>query len=222
MTADLDRLESILAQQPQRPPLDRWQPALCGDIDIVIDRQGCWFHQGQPIKRQSLVNLFASILRREQDGDYYLVTPVEKWRIRVEDAALIVVDMDVVQAVMTTPIGSAAHEAREQGHGAAEPGAVMYAAARGRSHPDLLTQNIVFTTNVEQKFLLDANHPLRVNSSAPDGEPRPYLRVDHGVDALLNRAVFYRLVDLALSQASPAPDESALVVWSAGVPHQLT
>jgi hypothetical protein len=70
-------------------PLDEWNPSLCGDIDIRIARNGEWFHKGQKIRRMALVRLFASILRREDDGEYYLVTPVEKLRIRVEDTPLL-------------------------------------------------------------------------------------------------------------------------------------
>jgi hypothetical protein len=74
------------------PPLHLWHPPLSGDIDIVIRADGSWLHEGGEIKRQPLVNLFASILRREEDGDYYLVTPVEKWRIQVEFLPLVIID----------------------------------------------------------------------------------------------------------------------------------
>lgn len=67
------------------PPVEKWNPPLLGDIDIRITRQGTWFHEGGEIKRQPLVKLFSSILKREND-DYFLVTPEEKWRIEVEDA----------------------------------------------------------------------------------------------------------------------------------------
>ncbi|MFT5484960.1 MAG: hypothetical protein ACI9GW_003630 [Halieaceae bacterium] len=92
-------LDSVLngldAEDSRTPPLDKWHPELSGDIDIRIDASGVWFHLGGEIKRQALVNLFASILRREDDGEYYLVTPVEKWRIRVERLPLVIVGMDV-------------------------------------------------------------------------------------------------------------------------------
>lgn len=77
------------------PPLDLWHPALSGDIPIHIDAQGDWYHEGVKIERQSLVRLFASILRREEDGEYYLVTPSEKWRITVTLHPLIITDIDV-------------------------------------------------------------------------------------------------------------------------------
>jgi hypothetical protein len=95
MTKDLERLQQLASAQPGRPPVEQWHPALSGDIDIRIDRDGCWHHEGEPIRRPALVNLFASILRREADGDHYLVTPVEKWRIQVEDAPLIAVDAEL-------------------------------------------------------------------------------------------------------------------------------
>jgi hypothetical protein len=67
---------------------------LSGDIAIRIDREGAWFHEGGEIKRDSLVRLFASILRREEDGEYYLITPHEKWRIEVVRHPLVITDFD--------------------------------------------------------------------------------------------------------------------------------
>lgn len=78
-----------------RPPLDDWQPPFCGDIDICIRQDGRWFHEGAAIGREQLVRLFASILRYEAGLGYVLVTPVEKWRIQVEDAPLIATAMAV-------------------------------------------------------------------------------------------------------------------------------
>ena len=97
-SGELDRLARLAGEQAgkrnfDRPPLHLWHPELSGDIPIRIDSQGNWFHDGGLIRRESLVRLFASILRREDDGEYYLVTPVEKWRITVELQALLVVDV---------------------------------------------------------------------------------------------------------------------------------
>ena len=86
-------MQSAAGTSPQ-PPLHLWAPELSGDIDIVIRKDGSWIHEGGLIKRASLVALFASILRREDDGEYYLVTPVEKWRLTVECLPLIVDDFD--------------------------------------------------------------------------------------------------------------------------------
>ena len=66
------------------PPVHLWNPAHCGDIDIVIRRDGVWLHENSPIGRPELVRLFSTVLRKDADG-YCLVTPVEKLTIRVED-----------------------------------------------------------------------------------------------------------------------------------------
>src|SRR5271154_2406254 len=74
------------ASRGQRPPSKRPPAVDHGDLDMRIARDGTWFYRGTPIVRQPLVKLFASVLRREDDGSYWLVTPVERGRIVVEDA----------------------------------------------------------------------------------------------------------------------------------------
>lgn len=76
------------------PPVHLWNPPFCGDMDMVIKRDGSWIHEGGKINRPELVKLFASILRKD-GSDYFLVTPVEKVGIRVEDVPFIAVDLDV-------------------------------------------------------------------------------------------------------------------------------
>jgi hypothetical protein len=66
----------------------------CGDLDMRIARDGTWFYHGSPIGRKPLVKLFASVLRREHDGTYWLVTPVERGRIVVDDAPFLGVELD--------------------------------------------------------------------------------------------------------------------------------
>jgi hypothetical protein len=75
------------------PPVDQWNPDYCGDLDIRIARDGTWYYLGTPIGRMPLVKLFASILKLE-DGKYFLVTPVEKVGIKVDDVPLLAVDFD--------------------------------------------------------------------------------------------------------------------------------
>lgn len=77
------------------PPVERWDPPFCGDLDMVIKRDGTWFYMGTPIGRMPLVRLFSSVLRKDDDGRTYLVTPVEKIGITVEDAHFIAVEMDI-------------------------------------------------------------------------------------------------------------------------------
>ena len=76
------------------PPVHLWNPPFCGDLDMRIARDGNWFYLGTPIGRKSLVKLFASIIRKDGD-DYFLVTPVEKAGIRVDDAPFVAVDFEV-------------------------------------------------------------------------------------------------------------------------------
>jgi len=66
---------------------------VCGDIDMRIDRNGTWYHQGSPIGRKELVRLFAGVLRRDDGGDYWLITPAEMARIEVEDAPFLAVEL---------------------------------------------------------------------------------------------------------------------------------
>jgi hypothetical protein len=74
------------------PPVERWNPPFCGDIDMVIRADGSWFYMGTPIGRPALVRLFSTVLRKDPDR-YVLVTPVERVGIRVEDAPFIAVEM---------------------------------------------------------------------------------------------------------------------------------
>lgn len=106
----LASLQRELAAGRKLPPVEKWSPAHCGEIDIRIARDGTWFHQGAPVARRELVRLFSTILRREAE-DYYLVTPAEKMRIQVEDAPFLAVLLDVrglnrdQRLVFTTNVG---------------------------------------------------------------------------------------------------------------------
>lgn len=151
----LDGVIAAAKQAPGRglPPVHLWNPAHCGEIDIVIKRDGTWFHEGTPIGREALVRLFSTVLRKDADG-VYLVTPVEKMKITVEDAPFIAVRVD-----------------RE---GAA----------------------LKFITNVGDEVEAGPENAIRVEAGE-DGEPRPYLHVRRGLEALIARPVFYELVEMA-------------------------
>lgn len=75
------------------PPVERWNPPFCGDIDMRIAADGRWYYMGSPIGREALVRLFASVLRRDEDGRHYLVTPVERVGITVDDAPFLAVEL---------------------------------------------------------------------------------------------------------------------------------
>ncbi|WP_066777871.1 DUF1285 domain-containing protein [Sphingomonas sp. CCH5-D11] len=87
--ADIARL----AEADRLPPVEQWNPDHCGHSDMRIARDGTWYHQGSPIGRIAMVRAFSRILRREPDGGFVLVTPVEKLDIDVEDAPFVAVEL---------------------------------------------------------------------------------------------------------------------------------
>jgi uncharacterized protein len=92
-TKALESLASALGKG-KHPPVEKWNPPFCGDLDMRIATDGTWFYLGTPIGRPALVRLFASVIKHE-DGRYFLVTPVEKVGIRVEDAPFLAVEMEI-------------------------------------------------------------------------------------------------------------------------------
>ena len=94
-----DTPDNLLSQIPRTekglPPVHLWNPDFCGDIDMRIARDGTWYYLGTPIGRKPMVRLFSTIIRRE-GNDYFLVTPVEKVGIQVEDAPFVAVVMQVL------------------------------------------------------------------------------------------------------------------------------
>jgi len=165
---------SIETQGPA--PVHLWDPPFCGDMDLVIRRDGTWVHEGKPIRRKAMRKLFASILKKEEDGEFYLVTPVEKVRIQVEDCPFIVTDMEV------------------QGADA--------------------EQLISMTTDTDETFRIDGDHPIRVEGGEDGAEPHPVVHVRNGLYALISRNVFYRLVDMA--EQSETPEGTLISVRSSG------
>lgn len=95
--------QSLLNSLPQRGELQRrepapvhlWNPPLSGEMDMRIARDGTWYHEGEPIRRLALAQLFSTILRLDEDARYYLVTPVERWAIQVDDAPFVAVRLSV-------------------------------------------------------------------------------------------------------------------------------
>lgn len=167
----LAEIAALLASH-KTPPVHMWHPTHCGDSFMRIAADGTWFHEGSPIGRKELVRLFSTILRREADGSFVLVTPVEKLDIVVDDAPFIAV------------------EVLSEGEGA------------GRT--------LVFRLNTDDHVRAGPEHILRIET-AVDGTPRPYLHVRAGLEALVNRAVFYQLADLALAEGATPPG-----LWSDG------
>lgn len=174
-SAGLAGLAAALADQAgdRLPPVDLWNPPYCGDIGMRIARDGVWFYQGSPIGRKAMVKLFSRVLRRDEDGRHYLVTPVEKVDVTVDDAPFLAVEMEVV------------------GSGSG--------------------QTLIFRTNVDDVVRCGPEHSLRFVEELGTGGLKPYIRVRGRLDALVTRALYYDLVELALE----ADGRSGL--WSDGV-----
>ena len=161
MTADSDisvisAVEAAAAEARKAgrglPPVHLWNPDYCGEMDLTIQADGTWVHEGRPIARPEMVRLFASVLKREGER-FFLVTPVEKLGITVEDAPFLAIDADIAAEAIT------------------------------------------FTTNTGDTVRAGPDHAIRVDDR--DGAPRPYVHVRRGLDALIDRKTFYRLVEAA-------------------------
>jgi len=153
------------------PPVHLWNPEFCGDLDMRIARDGTWFYLGTPIGRKELVRLFSTILRKD-GGAYFLVTPVEKVGITVDDAPFVAVDFEVSD----------------------DDGA----------------QTLTFQTNVGDFTAAGPDNMIRVVRDDKTGEPAPYVHVRAGLEALIDRKSFYRLVDIG------AHHDDWFGVWSGG------
>lgn len=175
-------LEALLAAQDPdgMPPVETWNPPDRGDIGLAIAGDGTWSYQGSPITRPALVRLFARVLRRDADGRFFLVTPVEKVAVAVADAPFCAVELQV------------------DGKGS--------------------DQRLVFRTNVDDIVACGPEHPLRFAAQAGSGGLKPYVVVRGRLEALVTRAVYYDLVELAL-QPGVRPngiDADQPGLWSGG------
>ncbi len=175
-----DGLEGVVAavgRAPGRglPPVHLWNPAHCGEIDIVIKKSGLWFHEGTPIGREALVRLFSTVLRKDPEG-FVLVTPVEKLAITVEDVPFIAMRVDRVGEALR------------------------------------------FATNVGDVVEAGPRNAIRVSLDPVTGEPRPYVHVRAGLEALIARPVFYELAAMAEDRdlaGGPTPCVSSNGAWFA-------
>ena len=137
------------------PPLDQWHPKHCGAMDLKVKANGEWWHEGQLIKRQSMIDLFSTVLWKE-DGKFYLKTPVEQIEIEVEDEPLFVNQVDQVEINQQT--------------------------------------FLQLTTTMQDVVIVDQEHPIFMREF--DGELRPYVHVRFGINALIQRASFFHLVEM--------------------------
>lgn len=156
-----DSLNSTAASSDTEglPPVESWDPPFCGDIGMQIKRSGQWFYQGSPIGRKKLVRLFSTILKRESD-QYYLVTPVEKVSVNVEDVPFVIIQWEKTNGI------------------------------------------IHVTTQTEDVFTLDKDHPVELRNDAASQAEVPYIKVRRNLWARVHQNVFYQWAEVAeLKQA---------------------
>jgi hypothetical protein len=139
-------------------PVERWDPPYCGPIPMRIAADGTWFYMGSPIGREAMVRLFASVLRKDADGETYLVTPVERCGIEVDDAPFVVVE--------------------------------LYVEGDGNR------QTLSLRTNVGDIVTVGPEHSLRFSIDSDNGGVKPYVHVRGRLEARVNRAVTYQLLDM--------------------------
>lgn len=142
---------------------------------IRILRDGTWLYNGTPITRHNLVKLFASVLKKDAAGDYWLITPYERGRIEVED--------------------------------------VPFAAVEVRQESSGKSQVLKFRTNLDEWITAGPEHPIRVEHD-DSGQPSPYIMVRDGLEARINRPVYYELVRLG---AEDATEKGLFGVMSSGI-----
>ena len=90
-----DLMKALADTEDGQRPVEKWNPEYCGEMDMVIKADGSWWHEGSQITRRGLIDLFASILRKDEDGETYLVTPVEKIKIAVQRAPFVAIRADI-------------------------------------------------------------------------------------------------------------------------------
>lgn len=177
LTRFQQQLKGTSSKTRPLPPVDQWNPDFCGDINLTISLDGRWFYEGSPIGRASLVALFASVLKREGDK-YFLVTPVEKVGITVEDTPFLITQWHIEKS---------------------ESGKATEVGQEGETACD---STYIFTTQTGDTIPLEHEDQLelRVPPKAiqdPEATPIPYIRVRRNLWARLHQNTYYQLLEQA-------------------------
>ncbi|WP_131668024.1 DUF1285 domain-containing protein [Psychrobacter pygoscelis] len=183
------------------PPLDKWHPSSVGEIDMVIKANGEWWHEDSKVTRQSLVSLFATVLWKEQAEDgsqqYYLKTPVQKLKITVEDAPLLINDVGIVN---------------EEGESWLE--FTTFTGDVVRLDPEHQIELRAYQPN----GLLDDKQSD--DKTLDTAQVRPYMPVRNGLEALIGRNTFYHLTELG--ELSEKEGQTILTLQSGGQDYTLS
>lgn len=179
------------------PPLDKWHPEQTVDMDLVIKANGEWWHDGSLITRQSLISLFATVLCSEHTDkgvEYFLKTPVQKMRIKVEDAPLLINDVGIVKETVNGKELSWLEFATTTGD----------IVRLDDSHPITL-----------RAYQVDDDQPEHTEASM-----RPYMTVRNDLTALIGRNTFYHLTEIG--ELTEQNNQTILTLHSGGQDYQLS
>ena len=210
------------------PPLDKWHPEDIADMDLVIKANGEWWHEGGQMTRESLVSLFATILWKEENNgvtEYFLKTPVQKIRIQVEDAPLLINDVGIVHEddvswlEFTTTTGDVVrlddeHQITLQTYNPKNNDkAVPAYHSSDVKHNDLENENL----GSESLKSENTDHSKNVTTDEP---VRPYMLVRNGLTALIGRNTFYHLAEIG--ELTERNGETILTLQSGGQAYSLS
>lgn len=200
------------------PPLEKWHPEDIADMDLTIKANGEWWHEGGQMTRESLVSLFATILWKEENNgntEYFLKTPVQKIRIQVEDAPLLINDVGIVHEddmswlEFTTTTGDVVRLDDEHS-------IVLKAYNSNKSD----SNNSDFSESDQANQVSTADDVADSQELASTEQVRPYMMVRNGLTALIGRNTFYHLTEIgALSEDN---GKTILTLQSGGQSYSLS
>ncbi|WP_201572823.1 DUF1285 domain-containing protein [Psychrobacter nivimaris] len=205
------------------PPLEKWHPEDIADMDLTIKANGEWWHEGGQMTRESLVSLFATILWKEENNgttEYFLKTPVQKIRIQVEDAPLLINDVGIVHEddmswlEFTTTTGDVVR--LDDAHSI-----VLKAYNSNKSDSNKSDfNNSDFSESDQANQMSTADDVADSQELASTEQVRPYMMVRNGLTALIGRNTFYHLTEIgALSEEN---GKTILTLQSGGQSYSLS
>lgn len=195
------------------PPLEKWHPEQVEDMDLTIKANGEWWHEGVHMTRQSLVNLFATILWKEENAgkvEYFLKTPVQKLRIQVEDAPLLINDVGIVDEndkrwlEFTTTTGDMVRLDDEH--------TISLRAYIPEDDTSNINASSIYDNDNDKN---EENKPLE-----SDTQVRPYMMVRNNLHALIGRNAFYHLTEIG--ELTERDGETILTLQSGGKSYALS
>lgn len=166
------------------PPLENWHPEQVTDMDLTIKANGEWWHEGGHMTRQSLVSLFATILWKEENNgavEYFLKTPVQKLRIHVEDAPLLINDVGIVE---------------EQGESWLEFTTTTGDVVRLDDEHPISLRAYTMKDSDDNSHSDKSKNKEDNKSTESSTQTRPYMMVRNGLEALIGRNAFYHLTEI--------------------------